>query len=153
MPNDWLSVPHFKQEFNYSCVPACARMVLAHFGQTCTEDDLRQLLGTGPHGTRARNLLALAGLGFQVQLAVCNLADLQAALAAGTPPVVFFQTAGIDYWSADCAHVAVLVGLTSTTAYLNDPFFDTAPQSTSLANFRQAWATTGHLAAIIRPQP
>src|SRR5437870_836565 len=68
MPSGWLNVPHSKQEFHYSCVPACLRMVFAHFGRNHTEDDLRRLLGTGPQGTRAGNLLAAGGLGFEVQL-------------------------------------------------------------------------------------
>jgi hypothetical protein len=30
MPAALLSVPHYKQEWTYSCVAACVRMVLAH---------------------------------------------------------------------------------------------------------------------------
>ena len=59
-----LSVPHYKQEWSYSCVAACVRMVLAHYGQLRTEEEIRQLLGTGPHGTRARAILQVAPLGF-----------------------------------------------------------------------------------------
>ena len=29
MPSGWLSVPHFQQELEYSCVAACVRIVLA----------------------------------------------------------------------------------------------------------------------------
>jgi hypothetical protein len=57
MPSSWLSVPHFQQEHEYSCVAACARMVLAHFGDIRTESELRSLLDTQPTGTRAGNLL------------------------------------------------------------------------------------------------
>ena len=38
MPSALLNVPHYKQEFHYSCVAACARMVLAHYGVQQTED-------------------------------------------------------------------------------------------------------------------
>ena len=31
-----MNVPHFRQELDYSCLPACVRMVLAYYG------DLRQ---------------------------------------------------------------------------------------------------------------
>ena len=44
MPSGWLNVPHFRQEHEYSCVAACARMVLAHHGDVRTEADLRTLL-------------------------------------------------------------------------------------------------------------
>jgi ABC-type bacteriocin/lantibiotic exporter with double-glycine peptidase domain len=47
-----LSVPHFKQEQGGSCTAACVRMVLAYYGRTHSEDELRQLLGTGPRGPR-----------------------------------------------------------------------------------------------------
>jgi Peptidase C39 family len=53
-----LSVPHYKQEQGASCTAACVRMVLAYYGRTHSEDELRQLLGTGPRGTPARNVQA-----------------------------------------------------------------------------------------------
>ena len=116
MPGDWLSVPHFRQEFPYSCVPACLRMVLAHFGRNHSEDELRRLLETGPQGTRAGNLLAAGNLGFHVQISGSTLPLLQAELASGVPPIVFLETGALDYWRTDCAHVAVLVGVDGTTA-------------------------------------
>ena len=36
MPSSWLNVPHFRQEHDYSCVAACVRMVLAHYGDLRT---------------------------------------------------------------------------------------------------------------------
>ena len=48
MPAVSLNVPHYKQEFNYSCVPACVRMVLAHFGKLHGEAEMRQVLAP-PH--------------------------------------------------------------------------------------------------------
>jgi ATP-binding cassette subfamily B protein len=153
MPNGWLNVPHFKQEFNYSCIPACVRMVLAYHGRDLSEADLRALLGTGSHGTPARNLMAVASLGFDVQLGPANLSQLRDALTAGLAPIVFVDTGPLDYWQTDCAHVAVVVGIDDTSVYLNDPFFDTAPQQTSIGSFLLAWAQNGHLAAILRPLP
>lgn len=153
MPGGWLSVPHFKQECNYSCVAACVRMVLAHLGRSLSEAELRQLLNTQPHGTPARNLLAVASLGFDVQLGEANLSQLRDSLAAGCPPIVFVDTGALDYWQIDCAHVAVVVGVDDTTVYLNDPYFDSAPQQTPLPGFLLAWSQNAHLAAIIRPRP
>jgi len=92
MPSSWLAVQHFRQEFDYSCVAACARMVLAHYGDVRSEADLRSLLDTRPTGTRAGNLMWLSGPGFEVYLRPSNLAELQAALAANQPPIVFLQT-------------------------------------------------------------
>ncbi len=148
-----LSVPHYKQEQGASCTAACVRMVLAYYGRTHSEDELRQLLGTGPRGTPARNVKHLAALGLEVEVKFSNAAELAAALLAGTPPLVYLDTGSLDYWSIDCAHVAVLVGMELATVSLNDPFFDSAPQKASLAGFYQAWAANAFLAVFIRPRP
>ena len=148
-----LSVPHYKQEFPSSCVAACVRMVLAQYGQLRTEEEDRQHLGTGPHGTRARALSLVGSLGFDVQVETSTLVQLAEALAAGVPPIVFLETSFLDYWKTRCDHVAVLVGLNLTTVSLNDPYFDSAPQQTSLTDFQSAWAANEHLAAFLRPQP
>jgi hypothetical protein len=52
----------------------------------------------------------------------------------------------------DIFHTAVVVGLDAMTVILNDPYFATAPQSTSLQSFEKAWAATGQFAAFIRPR-
>lgn len=148
-----LSVPHFKQEQPYSCVAACVRMVLAHYGRVASEDEFRQLLGTSPHGTSARDILRVAALGFDVQLRFTNLGELSAALQAGTPPIVFVNTGSLDYWSFDCAHVLVVVGMDVASVSVNDPLFDSGARQTSLSGFHAAWASNKCLAALIRPQP
>jgi ABC-type bacteriocin/lantibiotic exporter with double-glycine peptidase domain len=147
------SVPHFKQEKPYSCLPACVRMVLAHYGRLVSEDELRQLMGTSPHGTPARAVLQVAALGFDVQLRFTNLGELTAALRTGTPPIVFVNTGFLDYWSFDCAHVLVVVGMDVASVSVNDPTRDSGAQQTSLSGFHAAWATNKCLATFIRPQP
>jgi len=127
-------------------------MVLAHYGRTCSEDELRQHLGSGPHGTRARNLFLLESLGFEVDLETSTLPQLGAALASGLPPIVFLDTSHLDYWTIRCDHVVVLVGLDLTAAFLNDPYFEAAPRQTTLSGFLSAWAANEHLAAFIRPK-
>jgi ABC-type bacteriocin/lantibiotic exporter with double-glycine peptidase domain len=148
-----LNVPHYKQEQGASCTAACVRMVLAHFGRQHSEDELRQLLGTGPRGTPARNVQRVASFGFDVEVKFSNAAELAAALLAGVPPLVFLDTGSLDYWSTDCAHVAVLIGMELASVTLNDPFFDAAPQKASLTSFHSAWAANAFLAAFIRPKP
>ncbi len=147
-----LNVPHFKQEQGSSCTAACVRMVLAYHGHAHSEDELRQLLRTGPRGTPARNVAQIASLGFEVDVKFSTAAELAAALLAGTPPIVYVDTGSLDYWSVDCSHVAVLVGMELGTILLNDPSFDSAPQKVPLASFLQAWAANAFLAAFIRPR-
>src|SRR5438128_2403473 len=101
MPSASLSVPHFRQESNYSCVAACVRMVLRHCGSDQSEADIRQLLGTTPFGTRAASITAVAALGFDVRVSASSLRQLQLHLVAGTPAIVFLKTGVLDYWSVD----------------------------------------------------
>jgi ABC-type bacteriocin/lantibiotic exporter with double-glycine peptidase domain len=127
-------------------------MVLAYHGRAISEAEVRQLLDTRPHGTKARNLTVVASLRFDVLLGAGNLAQLRDLLAAGLPSIAFVDTGPLDYWTLECAHVAVVVGIDDTFVYLNDPFFDTAPQQTSVTNFLQAWALNEHLTVIVRPR-
>jgi ABC-type bacteriocin/lantibiotic exporter with double-glycine peptidase domain len=127
-------------------------MVMAYYGRNESEDSVRQLLRTTPRGTRAANVTRVVQLGFDVRFGASNLSQLQAMLAANVPPIIFLLTGTLDYWETNDAHAVVLIGIDAATVHLNDPFFDTFSQQTPLANFQQAWATTGHLAAFIRPQ-
>ncbi len=151
MPSNWLNVPHFRQELEYSCVAACARMVLAHQGDNRSEAEVRLLLDTQPTGTPARNVMRLSDPAFEVHVRASNLGELRSALADNQPPIVFLQTGALEYWSMDIFHTTLLVGLDDGTAALNDPFFPTAPQTTSLQTFEKAWAATGQFAAFVRP--
>jgi ABC-type bacteriocin/lantibiotic exporter with double-glycine peptidase domain len=126
-------------------------MVLAYHGRAHSEDELRRLLGTGPRGTPARNVAQISSLGFEVEVKFSTVAELAAALLAGTPPIIYVDTGSLDYWSVNCSHVAVLVGMELGAVSLNDPFFDSAPQKTSLTSFLQAWAANAFLVAFIRP--
>jgi ABC-type bacteriocin/lantibiotic exporter with double-glycine peptidase domain len=152
MPSSWLEVPHFQQELEYSCVAACVRMVLAHYGDIRTEAELRLLLDTHPTGTRAGNMTRLSGSAFEVYLRPSNLVELQKALADNQPPIVFLKTGSLEYWSMDIFHTVVLIGHDSASVALDDPYFATAPQTTSLQSFEKAWAQTGQFTAFLRPR-
>ena len=152
MPSSWLNVPHFQQELDCSCVAACVRMVLAHHGNIRTEAELRLLLDTRATGTRAGNVMRLSGPALEVYLRPSNEVELQKVLAANQPPIVFLKTGSLEYWSMDIYHTAVLVGLDAMTVALHDPYFATAPKTTSLQSFAKAWAQTGQFTAFLRPR-
>jgi ABC-type bacteriocin/lantibiotic exporter with double-glycine peptidase domain len=152
MPNNWLNVPHFRQELDYSCVAACVRMVLAHLGELRTEAELRSILDTQPTGTRAGNIMRIAGPAFEVYLRSSNSTELEKVLAENQPPIVFLQTSSLEYWNMDIFHTAVLIGLDSAQAVLNDPYSGTAPQTASRQSFEKAWSQTGQFTAFIRPR-
>lgn len=153
MPSSWLNVPHFQQEHEFSCVAACVRMVLAYYGDLRTEAELRLLLDTQPTGTRAGNVMRLTGSALEAYLRSSNLLELQKILANNQPPIVFLKTGPLEYWSMDIFHTAVLVGVDAVSVALHDPYFATAPQTTSLESFERAWAQTGQFAAFLRPRP
>ena len=152
MPSSWLNVPHFQQELEYSCVAAGVRMVLAYYGDIRSEAELRLLLDTQPTGTRAGNLMRLSGSAFEVYLRPSNLVELERVLADNQPSIVFLQTGNLEYWSMDIFHTAVVVGVDAITVALLDPYFETAPQTTSLQSFEKAWAQTGQFTAFLRPR-
>jgi len=127
-------------------------MVLAHYGESRTEAELRLLLDTQPGGTRAGNIIRLSGSAFEVYLRPSHLVELQTVLADSQPPIIFLKTGSLEYWSMDIAHTAVLIGLDTGTVTFNDPYFATAPQTTSLRTFENAWARMGEFTAFIRPR-
>jgi hypothetical protein len=54
MPSSSLNVPHFQQELDYSCVAACVRMVLAHYGDVRSEArEVKEFFGSLKKGTPA----------------------------------------------------------------------------------------------------
>ena len=97
MPSSWLNVAHFQQELEYSCVAACARMVLAHYGDVRSEAELRLLLDTKATGTRAGNLMRLSASVFEVHLRSSNLVELQQVLADNQPAIVFLKTGSVEF--------------------------------------------------------
>lgn len=153
MPGASLNVPHCKQEFQYSCIPACARMVLGFFGSQHAEAELRALLRTDPNGTPARRLMELRQLGFGVTFVTTDLVGLVGYLTSGVPPIALLKTASLPYWPDSCDHVAVVVGVDDSWVYLNDPYFDSAPQQVSHADFLLAWSPYAGTVALVRPRP
>ncbi len=149
MPKLSLPIPHFKQAKTNTCLPASARIVLAHLGHSIDEATLERLLETKPFGTPVRNIQRVSTFGFSVSFASSSLVNLRAALAEGNPVIVFVMTGNMKYWRLNVAHALVVVGIDDEKIYLNDPWFDKAPQVCSIDEFLAAWAEFDHLAAII----
>ena len=153
MPGASLNVPHFKPDFHDSCIPACARMVLAFFGRQPTEAELRTLMQPDANGTPVRRLTQLTQMGFDVDFPSTDIAGLSAYLTSGVPPIALLATAALPYWSQSCDHVAVVVGVDDSWVYLNDPYFNSTPQQVSHADFLLAWSPNACTVAIVRPRP
>ena len=128
-------------------------MVLVFFGRQHTEAELCTLMRTDPNGTPVRNLTELTHLGFDVTFVTTDIAELAAYLASGLPPIALLDTASLPYWWESCDHVAVVVGVDDSWFYLNDPYFDSAPQRVSHSDFLLAWSANACTIAIVRRRP
>jgi len=61
-----IALPHAQQSVEGYCLPACARMTLAHLGLERSEAEVGQLLGAQDYGTPSFAIRRLSALGLQV---------------------------------------------------------------------------------------
>jgi ABC-type bacteriocin/lantibiotic exporter with double-glycine peptidase domain len=123
------------------CLSACGAMVLDYLGHPLSYDRLLDLLAVTPNlGAPASNILRIATvLSVPVEYRNGTLDDLSANIASGIPCIVFVQTIQLSYWSEDARHAVVVVGMDDQRIYLNDPFFNPAPQTVARLEFQLAW--------------
>lgn len=84
--------PFYKQETEYSCVPACLRMVLASLGVIKTEQELREMCDcTTLEGAAALKMIdAARALGFtETRKQNLSLDDLEYELERGLFPITY----------------------------------------------------------------
>ncbi|MFQ5812276.1 MAG: C39 family peptidase [Anaerolineae bacterium] len=149
MPDSWLPVPHYKQEHPHSCLQACVRMVLAYLGHTVSESTLNRLFEAEDFGVPGHRLQRLARWGYRVryesgtETMLCNILDQR------IPVVALVRTGFLDYWTEDVYHAVVVVGMDASLVYLNDPWFDVAPQAVLRDAFLAAWVEMDCLSGII----
>lgn len=151
MPTAWLRLTHYPQSREGFCLPACARIVLAHWKQTSTEQALNELLGSTPVGTPSSRIQRLSRWGYQVIYRTATLPELGSWLTEGVPVIAFVRTEFLDYWHEDTPHAVVIVGLDDNDVYLYDPAFAAAPKISSLDGFLAAWIEQDEVVAVIQP--
>jgi len=150
MPALWLPVPHHKQNHPSDCLAACAAMLLDYAGRPVPYDRLLQLLDITPDlGAPASNIKRLMALNVTVEYGPGNITDLAHRLAQGVPAIAFVHTIHLSYWPEAARHAVVAVGIDERRVYLNDPFFDAAPQSVSRLEFELAWDEMDNVYAVI----
>ncbi|NJM40416.1 MAG: hypothetical protein HC853_06450 [Anaerolineae bacterium] len=84
-----MSVPHRQQSKDGACLQACARMVLASYGEEYSEDELSQLLKSRDFGTHARNITFLERIGYRVQFGPTSIETVRQELALGHCVIAF----------------------------------------------------------------
>jgi ABC-type bacteriocin/lantibiotic exporter with double-glycine peptidase domain len=129
---------------------ACAAMILDHLGRVTPYDRLLKLLQIAPDlGAPASNILRLSALNLSVEYRVGQVEDLIDLFGHSQPCIAFLNTLHLSYWAEATSHAAVVVGLDEQYVYLNDPFFDIAPQRVSRLEFELAWDDMDNTYAII----
>jgi len=121
-----LSVPHFRQEHPHTCLPACARMVLAYWGQEHTEEELAQAFDSVPlWGTRPEAVVTgLESLGYHgLWFENANLERLVDLLSHGWPVIVFLRASDLPHGRAGL-HAVVVVGIEGESVICLDSKLD-----------------------------
>ena len=150
MQKIFLNVTHLKQSKQYTCVPACVRVVLDYLGFDLDEEQLSEILSTTPRGTTASNIARIQDIGVDVVLRSASLFDLRNLLKEKVPHIVFLWTGNLEYWNIACWHAVVVVGIEEDVIYINDPFFSDAPKKVVLDSFLEAWSHYDFILAEIR---
>jgi ABC-type bacteriocin/lantibiotic exporter with double-glycine peptidase domain len=104
-----MNVPHFKQQLDYSCLPACVRMVLAYYGDQRPEPELRRLLKTRVTGTSPANvMLRLPDIGYEAVVVEASRSLLRRRIAAGEPCIAHVWTSPLPHWDEGVVHAVVV---------------------------------------------
>lgn len=113
--------PFFNQERDYSCAPACLRMVLAALGVHKPEDELRELCDCTFLGTDDLLLAEAArSFGFKAQKHSMSLVDLKDNVSGGVLPIVFIRTMLVS--DRRETHAVVVFGFSEAGVHIHDPW-------------------------------
>lgn len=147
-----MNVPHFRQELDYSCLPACVRMVLAYYGDLRQEPELRRLMKTRVTGTSPANvMLRLPDIGFGAVVVEASRSLLRMRIAAGEPCIAHVWTSPLPHWDEGVVHAVVVTDISEEAVWINDPILDSGPTAIPQDAFFKAWAATGHTLIWISP--
>lgn len=147
-----MNVPHFQQELDYSCLPACVRMVLAYYGDQRPEPELRRLLKTRFTGTSPANvMLRLPDIGYGAVVVEASRSLLRRRIAAGEPCIAHVWTSPLPHWDEGAVHAVVVVDISEESVWINDPILNSGPTAIPQDAFLKAWAATGHTLIWISP--
>jgi len=146
-----LSVPHFPQETDGYCLPACAQMVLKYLGVVRSQAELALQLGTRANiGTPHSHLTRLKSPTIDVLYAAGDWDDLQQHLEQERPVIVFVQAGELPHWRGrKSRHAVVVVGIGLDTASVLDPASSPKPIDVPVGDFMLAWDEFDNTFAVI----
>ena len=131
-------IPYYEQETNYTCGPACIRMVLASLGIKKSENYITKLIGTNKiRGTNHRDFLSLVEkykLRYSVQREA-TIDELRYFYKNHYKIIVCYF-----HPTEKMGHYAVVRKLTPTKITLMDPI-DGPNKIYSLSYFKKIWSS------------
>jgi ABC-type bacteriocin/lantibiotic exporter with double-glycine peptidase domain len=146
-----LSVPHYPQQADGLCLPACAQMVLAYWGIRRTQDRLARALKTIPGaGTPGSCLRDLASRNLAVHYGEGAIHELRLALTQAIPPIILVNTKHLPHWRLETAHAVVLLAMDDNQVMINDPGSNQGRLVIGLDEFLLAWDEMANLFGLIR---
>jgi ABC-type bacteriocin/lantibiotic exporter with double-glycine peptidase domain len=138
----------YRQEKDYSCVPACLRMVLATLGLELTESELRKRCDCTPFGTEALKAVdAVRALGFEQTIkSTLSITELEQQLKLGLLPIAFVNLLPID--GVKVSHAVVVTAVDLGQVIVCDPLYGerALPRST----FDAAWSMMRNLVILVQ---
>lgn len=141
-------LPFFKQETPYSCVPACLRIALAHWGIEADEDQIRLRSFTTFWGTNARDAIACArsfGL-FAEEIRDATFDDLREWLEQDVVPILLIDLRPLRDEMG--RHAIVAEALSETQLQYLDPL--SGRHTTALDVIDRAWQMNRRRVILIR---
>jgi len=131
-----MEIPYYKQEKEYTCGPACARMFLGYFGINAGEDELCRILGTTPaQGTEQNAFKKIAN---HYNLSFIAKKDASVEELPELQKKGYVVTLCYFYPKEKVSHYSVLKSVDSNSITLLDPY--NGPGYTySTDDFKKLW--------------
>lgn len=141
MQKVYIKKPHHKQEKDYSCVPACLKMVLKFFDISVDESELRTKLKTRFFGTHIINILFIKETyGIEAKIEFWSLEELKTHLDKfRTPCLALVWTEHLAHWKQACIHSVLVIGYDNEHVIINDPNFEEKDFYILYEDFISAW--------------
>jgi ABC-type bacteriocin/lantibiotic exporter with double-glycine peptidase domain len=139
----------FQQETDYTCLPACIRIVLDFWGVSRTEQEIAQVCRANVAGTLLREAIAgVQQLGFHaLRLDNGTFDDLTGYLSQGLPVIVGLAAA-VLYPQGSGGHAVVVCGMEQNEVLYVDPISGTE-ERLDTARFMRAWRQRRGLGLVI----
>jgi len=147
-----IALPGLQPEQDYSCVPACIRIVFQYLGKDFSETTISLACKTTPRGTD-QNLAArgIVALGFNaIKMENISFDDMTSYLLKGQPVIAFLSVKHLPYGGQVGMHAVVINGFDDGYVSYIDPARGEEIEI-NLETFIAAWDERGRLSLVIEP--